>query len=105
MPGTTNAIVGSSGFGKTTLFNLLYRIYLPESGKIIIDDQDISDLKFDSFRKYISIIPQNGILFNDTILFNLQYSNPDASLNEIIEICKKCEIHEKIMKMKDGYQT
>jgi ABC transporter ATM len=53
------------------LFNLLYRIYLPEKGRILIDDQDISDLKFDSFRKYISIIPQNGILFNDTILFNL----------------------------------
>mmetsp|Transcript_6179 Transcript_6179/g.10489 ORF Transcript_6179/g.10489 Transcript_6179/m.10489 type:complete len:358 (-) Transcript_6179:217-1290(-) len=104
-PGTTNAIVGSSGFGKTTLFNLLFRIYAPESGRILIDGQDIADLKFDSFRKYISIIPQNGILFNDTILFNLQYSNPDATLEEIIEVCKKCEIHGKIMKMKDGYQT
>jgi len=56
-PGTTNAIVGSSGFGKTTLFNLLFRIYAPEEGRILIDGQDISELKFDSFRKYISIIP------------------------------------------------
>ena len=71
VPGTTNAIVGQSGFGKTTLLNLLFRIYDPSEGKILIDGQDITDLTFDSFRKYISIIPQNGILFNDTILFNL----------------------------------
>jgi ABC-type multidrug transport system fused ATPase/permease subunit len=70
-PGTTNAIVGPSGFGKTTFFNLLFRIYEPESGRILLDGQDLSDLKFDSFRKYISIIPQNGILFNETIMFNL----------------------------------
>lgn len=56
-PGTTNAIVGQSGFGKTTLFNLLFRIYDPEKGNIKIDGQDLKDLKFDTFRKYISIIP------------------------------------------------
>jgi len=63
--------VGSSGFGKTTLLNLLFRIFDPTEGSIKIDGQDLKDLEFDSFRKYISIIPQNGILFNDTILFNL----------------------------------
>ena len=89
-PGTTNAIVGPSGFGKTTFFNLLFRIYEPEAGKIMFDGQDLSDLKFDSFRKYISIIPQNGVLFNETILFNLKYSNPDATEDEIVEMCKKC---------------
>lgn len=104
-PGTTNAIVGSSGFGKTTLFNLLFRIYAPEGGRILIDDQDLADLKFDSFRKHISMIPQNGILFNDTIMFNLRYSNPDATDEEVIEMCRQCEIHDKIMKFKDGYQT
>ena len=71
----------------------------------MIDGQDISDLKFDSFRKYISIIPQNGILFNDTVLFNLQYGNPDATMDEIIEIAKKCEIHDTIMRMPEGYDT
>jgi ABC-type multidrug transport system fused ATPase/permease subunit len=96
-PGTTNAIVGQSGFGKTTLLNLLFRIYDPTEGKILIDGQDIKELQFDSFRKYISIIPQNGILFNDTILFNLQYSNTDATREEIEEIAKKCEIHDSIM--------
>ena len=104
-PGTTNAIVGQSGFGKTTLLNLLFRIYDPSEGTIRIDGQDLRELKFDSFRKYISIIPQNGILFNDTILFNLQYGNPDASMEEIIEIAKKCEIHDKVMDMPDGYDT
>ena len=104
-PGTTNAIVGPSGFGKTTFFNLLFRIYEPEAGKIMFDGQDLSDLKFDSFRKYISIIPQNGVLFNETILFNLKYSNPEATMDEIVDMCKKCQIHEKIMKMKNGYQT
>lgn len=104
-PGTTNAIVGQSGFGKTTLFNLLFRIYDPENGLIKIDGQDLKDLQFDSFRKYISIIPQNGILFNDTILHNLQYSNDEATFEEIVEVAKQCEIHDKIMSMPDGYDT
>ena len=51
------------------------------------------------------MIPQNGILFNDTIMFNLQYGNPDATEEEIMEMCKKCRIHDKISKMKDGYNT
>lgn len=79
-PGTTNAIVGPSGFGKTTLFYLLLRAYDPEKGKIFIDGQDIRDLSFKSFRKYISVVPQSGNLFNDSILNNLTYSNPDATM-------------------------
>ena len=104
-PGTSNAIVGESGFGKTTLFNLLLRIYDPVEGQVTIDDQNVSDLKFDSFRKHIAVIPQNGALFNDSILFNLQYGNPDATLEEIQEVAKKCKIHDKIIQMEDGYQT
>ena len=71
----------------------------------MLDGQNIKDLTFDSFRKYISIIPQNGILFNDTVLFNLQYANPDATMEEVVEIAKKCEIHDKIMSMPDGYHS
>jgi ABC-type multidrug transport system fused ATPase/permease subunit len=89
-PGTTNAIVGRSGFGKTTLLYLLFRIYDPEMGSILIDGQNVKNLKFESFRKYISVIPQNGILFNDTLEFNLRYGNPDATMDEIIEVAKKC---------------
>ena len=65
----------------------------------------MKDLKFDSYRKYISIIPQNGILFNDTILFNLQYGNQDATLEEIQEVARKCQIHDKILQMEHGYET
>jgi len=105
IPRTTKAIIGSSGFGKTTLFNLLFCIYAPEEGWFFIHGQNISELNFESFRKYFSIIPQNGLLFNDTILFNLLYSNPNATMEEVIEMCKKCKIHERILKMKDGYNT
>lgn len=104
-PGTTNAIVGQSGFGKTTLLNLLFRIYDPSQGRVLLDGQDIRDLKLDTFRRYISIIPQNGILFNDTILFNLQYANPEASMEEIVEVAKMCEIHDKVLQMPDGYDS
>ena len=104
-PGTTNAIVGASGFGKTTLMNLLFRLYDPQEGRVLIDGQDVKDCTFESFRKHITIIPQNGILFNDTILYNLQYGNPEATFEEIVEIAKKCHIHDAIMDMSDGYNT
>lgn len=82
-PGTSNAIVGHSGFGKTTMINMITRLYDPSEGQVLIDGQDLKDLSFDSFRKYISVVPQNGILFNDTVLFNLSYGNPDATFEEI----------------------
>ena len=104
-PGTTNAIVGPSGFGKTTMLHLLYRIFDPANGSIFIDGQDVKDLKFESFRKYISVVPQNGILFNDTIEFNLRYGNQDATQEDIEKIAIQCSIHERIMSMPDGYQT
>ena len=81
------------------------RLYDPSEGDILIDGQNLKDLKFKSFRKYIAVIPQNGILFNDTVLFNLTYGNPDASLEEVIAIAKKCQIHDKIMSMEIGYET
>lgn len=62
-------------------------------------------MKFDSYRKYISMIPQNGALFNDSILYNLQYANPEATLDEVIEVAKKCKIHDKIMQLENGYET
>lgn len=104
-PGTTNAIVGHSGFGKTTIMNLIFRLFDPHAGSIKIDGQDLKDLTFDSFRKYISIVPQNGILFNDSILYNLQYGNPEATREEIEEVAKICRIHDSIMNMSDGYDT
>lgn len=103
--GKSNAIVGPSGFGKTTLFNMIYRIMDSTSGQILLDGQDLKDLKIQSFRDRISIVPQNGILFNYTIRFNLQYGNLEASQEEIEKVCKQCNIHDRIMEMPDGYDT
>lgn len=75
----------------------MFRIYDPTEGKVLIDGQDVKDLTLESFRKHICVIPQNGILFNDSLLFNLKYGNPDASLEEVQDICKKCSIHNRIM--------
>jgi ABC-type multidrug transport system fused ATPase/permease subunit len=80
-------------------------MYDPKSGKVIIDGQDVKDLTLDSFRKHICVIPQNGILFNDTLIFNLKYGNPDATIEEIKEVCRKCSIHNRIMTMEHGYDT
>lgn len=77
--GTTNAIVGPSGFGKTSMLHLMFRIYDPVDGEVLIDGQNVKDLTFESFRKHIVVVPQNGILFNDTIEQNLRYGNPDAT--------------------------
>lgn len=103
--GKANAIVGPSGFGKTTIFNMMYRIMDADSGEILLDGQNIKDLKIDSFRKRISIVPQNGYLFNDTIRFNLQYGNLLATQEDIERVCRECNIHGRIMEMKDGYDT
>ncbi|CAI2360125.1 unnamed protein product [Moneuplotes crassus] len=103
--GKSNAIVGPSGFGKTTIFNMIYRIMDPSSGSILLDGQDLKDLKIKSFRDRISIVPQNGILFNDTIRFNLQYGNLEANQEDIERVCKQCNIHDRIMSMPDGYDS
>lgn len=103
--GQTNAIVGPSGFGKSTMFNMIFRILDPDSGKVMIDGQDLKDLKINSLREKISIVPQNGILFNDTIKFNLQYGNLEADQAEIERVCRMCNIHDRIMEMQDGYDT
>ena len=95
---TSNAIVGHSGFGKTTMINM-------SEGDVYIDGQNLKNLTFESYRKYISVIPQNGILFNDTILFNLMYGNTQATMEEVQEVTRKCQIHEKIMQMENGYDT
>lgn len=84
---------------------MVNRIIDPKSGRVTIDGQDVSDLKLKSLRDKISVIPQNGPLFNDTILYNLQYGCPGISQEEIIEVCKKCQIHDKIIQMEAGYQT
>ena len=99
------ALVGKSGFGKTTIFNMIFRLFDPDEGEILIDGQNIRDVKLGSLRKHITIVPQSGMLFNESIIFNLRFSNPSASMEEIIEVSKKCQIHEHIMELSKGYES
>ncbi|MBX3486294.1 MAG: ABC transporter ATP-binding protein/permease [Candidatus Paracaedibacteraceae bacterium] len=103
--GKTTAIVGSSGAGKSTISRLLFRFYDPTSGSITIDGQDIKSVTQDSVRQLIGIVPQDTVLFNDTIKYNIGYGNPNASDSEIIEAAKAAQIHDFILSLPDGYDS
>lgn len=104
-PGTFNAIVGESGSGKSTLFRMLYRLFDPDTGEIIIDGQPLKSLTLSSLRDAIGLVPQNCILFNDSIFFNVIYGNPSASHEDVIRVCKMVNIHDRIMEFPEGYNT
>eukprot|EP01135_Chromosphaera_perkinsii_P002184 Nk52_evm19s218 gene=Nk52_evmTU19s218 len=104
-PGKTLAFVGASGCGKSTILRLLFRFYDPASGAIKIDGQDISQLNLESVRKRIGVVPQDTVLFNDTIMYNIRYGNLRATDDEIYEIAKRSKIHDVIMRMPNGYDT
>ncbi|XP_021957801.1 ATP-binding cassette sub-family B member 7, mitochondrial [Folsomia candida] len=104
-PGKKIALVGGSGSGKTTLIRLLYRFFEPQHGQIIIGGQKISDVDLDSLRKTIAVVPQDCVLFHDTIFYNLQYGNLNASEEEVIAAAKMANLHDAITKWKNGYQT
>lgn len=98
-------IVGLSGAGKTTLCNLLLRMYDVESGGIKVDGNDIRDVKQDSLLKQISFVPQETTLFNRSIYENIKYAKPNATKKEIINAAKKANIHEFIISLPQGYNT
>ena len=104
-PGKTLAIVGSSGAGKSTVSRLLFRFYDVDAGAIKIDRQDIRSVTQKSVRASIAIVPQDTVLFNDTILYNIGYGRPDASEEEVENAAKTASLHDFILKMPDGYQT
>jgi len=104
-PGCTTAVVGSTGAGKSTLSRLLFRFYDIQSGRVTIDGQDISTVTQKSLRRAIGVVPQDTVLFNDTIEYNVLYGRPSASLNEVYEACKLAKIHRFIMGLPEGYQT
>lgn len=103
--GKTVAVVGSSGAGKSTISRLLFRFYDVTSGKILIDGQDIRDVTQESLRRLIGVVPQDTVLFNDTIQYNIAYGNPSASLDKIIEASKSAQIHRFVETLPDGYNT
>lgn len=104
-PGTSNAIVGESGIGKSTIFRLLFRLIDPQTGKISIDDQDLTSLNLESLRRNIAIVPQSGMLFNDSIYYNIVYGNPEATYDQVVEVCKKVNIYDRIMQFEDKFDT
>lgn len=99
------ALVGQSGAGKTTLCSLIPRFYDVNDGKIMIDNQDIRDIKMQSLRENIGIVQQDVYLFAGTIMDNIAYGNPKASEEDIIRAAKRANAHEFIMSLEDGYFT
>ncbi len=103
--GTTTAVVGHSGSGKSTLARLLFRFYDVDNGAIRIDGQDLRQVSQTSLRQAIGIVPQDTVLFNDTIEYNIAYGRPGATHEEIVAAARAAYIHDFIMTLPDGYQT
>jgi ABC-type transport system involved in Fe-S cluster assembly fused permease/ATPase subunit len=103
--GTKLAIVGATGAGKSTISRLLFRFYDVNSGSILIDGQDISRVTQSSLRKAIGMVPQDTVLFNETIRYNIAYGKVDATEDEIIQAAKMAQIHNFIMECPDRYET
>lgn len=103
--GTTTAVVGHSGSGKSTLSRLLFRFYEVDGGAITIDGQDLRSITQDSLRAAIGIVPQDTVLFNDTIEYNIAYGKPGASKEAIVAAAKAASIHDFIESLPDGYNS
>ena len=103
--GTITAVVGQSGAGKSTLARLLFRFYDVQSGKIVIDGQNIQEVTQASLRKAIGIVPQDTVLFNDTIGYNIAYGDPSASIEDVQEAARAAQIDGFIKRLPDGYDT
>lgn len=104
-PGETVAIVGPSGAGKTTLFQLLLRFHDPEQGSIKLDGIDIRELSLTDLRQAIGIVPQDTVVFSANAMENIRYSRPDASDDEVITAARQAAAHEFIERLPDGYQS
>ncbi|RYZ89935.1 MAG: ABC transporter ATP-binding protein/permease, partial [Moraxellaceae bacterium] len=99
------AIVGTSGSGKSTLARLLFRFYDPDSGHIFIDGQAIDQVNADSLRKLIGVVPQDTVLFNDSIFYNIHYANPSASVEEVKRAADMANLTEFISRLPEGFDT
>ena len=99
------ALVGPTGAGKSTISRLLFRFYDPKEGTVYVNNQNIKDISQQSLRKMIGVVPQDTVLFNDTIYYNISYGNPEASEEQIYEAAKSADIHNFVMNLPDGYQT
>ncbi|XP_026214299.1 LOW QUALITY PROTEIN: ATP-binding cassette sub-family B member 7, mitochondrial [Anabas testudineus] len=99
------AIVGGSGSGKSTIVRLLFRFYEPQRGNIYIAGQNTRDVSLDSLRKALGVVPQDAVLFHNTIFYNLQYGNINATPEEVYQVARLAGIHDAILRMPHGYDT
>jgi ATP-binding cassette subfamily B protein len=103
--GQTVAVVGASGAGKSTLARLLFRFYDPSQGRVTIDGQDLREVTQQSLRSAIAVVPQDTVLFNDTLLYNLQYGRPEATREEVEQAVRLAHLDGFIGQLPDGYAT
>jgi len=99
------AIVGPSGAGKSTIARLLFRFYDIQEGEILLNGQNIAKVTQESLRQSIGIVPQDTVLFNDSILYNIRYAKPDATEQEVKEAARLADIHDFIELLPEGYST
>ena len=104
-PAQKVAIVGPTGVGKSTISRLILRFYDPTSGSVTIDGSDLKDVKQDSLRDAIGVVPQDTVLFNDTIYYNIAYGDPSAKSEQVYEAARTASIHDFILSLPAGYQT
>jgi ATP-binding cassette subfamily B protein len=104
-PGRTLAVVGGSGSGKSTLARLILRFYEPTGGRILIDGQDIGKVSPNSLRQAIGVVPQDTVLFNDTVGYNIAYGRIDASRDAVIAAAKAAHVHDLILSLPRQYET
>ena len=105
LPNQTVAIVGPTGAGKSTISKIFFRFYDPDSGSIFIDNQNICNVTQYSLRQQIAVVPQDTVLFNDTLYYNIGYGNPNATEKEIFNVSKMAQLHSFIKSLPDGYDT
>ncbi|HVG03413.1 MAG TPA: ATP-binding cassette domain-containing protein, partial [Burkholderiaceae bacterium] len=103
--GSTTAVVGATGSGKSTLARLLFRFYDVDAGRVAIDGQDVRTLTQESLRAAIGIVPQDTVLFNDTIEYNIAYGRPGAGHDEVVAAARAAHIHDFIESLPDKYET
>ncbi len=99
------ALVGGSGSGKSTIVRLLYRFFDPQKGRILINGKDIRDVDLESLRKMIAVVPQDTVLFNNTILYNIHYGDFSRPVEDVYQVSQMSELHDSILRWGDKYDT